>query len=76
MLPGAFLTSLLEPIFYKRKVIGYEVFFGLLGTLATMLNGKYVAKTCERTVSKRWGCSQGQKVLAALVLMASKRFVS
>jgi hypothetical protein len=25
---GAFLTSLLEPIFYKRKVIGYEVFFG------------------------------------------------
>lgn len=27
---GAFLTSLLEPIFYKRKVIGYEVFFGLL----------------------------------------------
>lgn len=27
---GAFLTSLLEPIFYKRKIIGYEVFFGFL----------------------------------------------
>ncbi|GGB72990.1 permease [Flavobacterium suaedae] len=27
---GAFFTSLLEPLFYKRKVIGYEVFFGLL----------------------------------------------
>ncbi len=27
---GAFLTSLLEPIFYKRKVILYEVLFGLL----------------------------------------------
>lgn len=27
---GAFFTSLLEPIFYKRKIIGYEVFFGIL----------------------------------------------
>lgn len=26
---GAFFTSLLEPIFFKRKVIGYEVLFGL-----------------------------------------------
>ena len=34
---GAFLTSLLEPIFYKRKVIGYEVFFGLLVILGLVL---------------------------------------
>jgi drug/metabolite transporter (DMT)-like permease len=27
---GAFFTSLLEPLYYKRKVIGYEVLFGLL----------------------------------------------
>ena len=27
---GAFFTSLLEPFFYKRKIIWYEVFFGLL----------------------------------------------
>ena len=27
---GAFFTSLLEPIFYKRKIIWYEVFFGIL----------------------------------------------
>ncbi len=27
---GAFFTSILEPIFYKRKVIWYEVLFGLL----------------------------------------------
>jgi len=27
---GAFLTSILEPIFYKRKIIGYEVLFGIL----------------------------------------------
>lgn len=27
---GAFFTSIMEPIFYKRKVIWYEVVFGLL----------------------------------------------
>lgn len=27
---GAFFTSLLEPIFYKRKIIAYEVLFGLI----------------------------------------------
>ncbi len=27
---GAFFTSILEPIFYKRKLVGYEVFFGVL----------------------------------------------
>ena len=27
---GAFFASILEPIFFKRKVIGYEVFFGLV----------------------------------------------
>src|SRR5690554_7845571 len=27
---GAFFASLLEPIFYRRKIIFYEVFFGLI----------------------------------------------
>ena len=27
---GAFFTSILEPIFYKRKFVGYEVIFGLI----------------------------------------------
>lgn len=27
---GAFFTSILEPIFYKRKFVGYELIFGLL----------------------------------------------
>ncbi|PKP44086.1 MAG: EamA family transporter [Bacteroidetes bacterium HGW-Bacteroidetes-13] len=27
---GAFFASILEPIFYKRKVIWYEIFFGLM----------------------------------------------
>jgi len=30
MSTGAFFTSILEPIFYKRKLIGYEILFGLL----------------------------------------------
>ncbi|WP_459212970.1 DMT family transporter [Aquimarina rhabdastrellae] len=30
MSTGAFFTSILEPIFYKRKVIGYEILFGLI----------------------------------------------
>lgn len=27
---GAFIASLLEPLFYRRKIVWYEVFFGLL----------------------------------------------
>lgn len=27
---GAFFASLLEPLFYKRKIIGYEVLFGII----------------------------------------------
>lgn len=27
---GAFFTSILEPIFYKRKIIWYEIFFGII----------------------------------------------
>lgn len=33
MSTGAFFTSLLEPLLYRRKIIGYEVFFGLLVVL-------------------------------------------
>lgn len=34
---GAFFTSILEPIFYKRKIIGYEVFFGFIVVCALAL---------------------------------------
>ncbi len=27
---GAFFTSILEPLFYKRKFVGYEIIFGLI----------------------------------------------
>lgn len=30
MATGAFFTALLEPLFYKRKIIGYEVLFGII----------------------------------------------
>lgn len=39
---GAFFTSILEPILYKRKIIGYEIFFGLLAVL-----GLYVIFSVE-----------------------------
>ncbi|MEC7063881.1 MAG: DMT family transporter [Bacteroidota bacterium] len=34
---GAFITSLLEPIFYRRKIILYEVLFGLLIIIGLIL---------------------------------------
>lgn len=34
---GAFFASLIEPIFYKRKIIKYELFFGLIVTLGIFL---------------------------------------
>ncbi len=34
---GAFFTSLLEPLFFKRRVVLYEVFFGLL-----VVSGLYI----------------------------------
>lgn len=43
---GAFFTSILEPIFYKRKVIFYEVLFGLIVIVGLYLifnvQGNYV----------------------------------
>lgn len=34
---GAFFTSILEPIFYKRKIIWYEVFLGILVVFGLVL---------------------------------------
>ena len=27
---GAFFASFIEPLFYKRKIIGYEIIFGVI----------------------------------------------
>lgn len=37
MSTGAFFTSILEPLFYRRKVIGYEIIFGILVILGLYL---------------------------------------
>lgn len=37
MSTGAFFASFLEPIFYRRKIVWYEVFFGLV-----MMSGLYI----------------------------------
>lgn len=34
---GAFFTSLLEPIFYKRKIIWYEVFLGIMVVIGLLI---------------------------------------
>lgn len=34
---GAFFASLIEPFFYKRKIIGYEILFGLIVILGVWL---------------------------------------
>ncbi|WP_299437424.1 DMT family transporter [uncultured Aquimarina sp.] len=39
---GAFFTSILEPIFYKRKLIWYEVVFGLM-----VISGLYIIFNVE-----------------------------
>ena len=44
---GAFMTSFLEPLFYKKKIILYEVFLGLLVVLGTAIIFKTQFKYVE-----------------------------
>ena len=44
---GAFMTSFLEPMFYKKKIILYEVFLGLLVVLGTAIIFKTQFKYME-----------------------------
>ena len=43
---GAFFTSIIEPIFFKKKIIWYEIFFGLIVVLGLSIifnvEGRYV----------------------------------
>ena len=34
---GAFFASLIEPLFYKRKIIGYEIIFGCIVIVGVVL---------------------------------------
>ena len=44
---GAFMTSFLEPLFYKKKIIFYEVFLGFLVVLGTSIIFKTQFKYIE-----------------------------
>jgi len=41
---GAFFTAILEPIWYKRKIIWYEILFGLI-----VISGLYIIFNVETT---------------------------
>lgn len=68
---GAFLTSLLEPIFYKRKVIGYEVLFGLL-----VVVGLVLVLGADATHVKGFLYAGISTVLAVLFTLLNGKFVS
>lgn len=68
---GAFLTSLLEPLFYKRKVIGYEVFFGLL-----VIVGLALVLGAETTHVKGFMYAAISTVLAVLFTLLNGKYVS
>ena len=55
MATGAFFTALLEPIWYARKIIGYELLFGLL-----VIMGLYL-------IFKEEGVNYWQGILYALI---------
>ncbi|MDG1822074.1 MAG: DMT family transporter [Flavobacteriaceae bacterium] len=68
---GAFLTSLLEPIFYKRKIIGYEVLFGLL-----VVVGLSMVLGTDTTHIKGFLYAGVSTVLAVLFTLLNGKYVS
>lgn len=67
---GAFFASLLEPLLYGRKVILYEVFFGLL-----VVVGLYIIFDVESTYSLGIGLALVSAFLSALFSVINGRFV-
>lgn len=68
---GAFLTSILEPIFYKRKIIGYEVLFGVL-----VIVGLVLVMGADFTHLKGFLYAGISTVLAVLFTLLNGKFVS
>ncbi|MCF4102505.1 DMT family transporter [Gillisia sp. M10.2A] len=67
---GAFFTSILEPIFYKRKFVGYEVLFGLV-----VIAGLYIIFNVETDYF--WGILLGllSAFLSAVFTMINGKLV-
>lgn len=67
---GAFFTSLLEPLFYGRKIILYEVFFGLLVIL-----GLYIIFDVEASYTTGIILALVSAFLSALFSVINGKFV-
>ena len=67
---GAFFTSLLEPIFYGKKVVWYEVFFGLL-----VVFGLYIIFNVEGNYLYGMIIALSSAFLSALFAVINSKFV-
>jgi drug/metabolite transporter (DMT)-like permease len=67
---GAFFTSLLEPIFYGKKIVWYEVFFGLL-----VIFGLYIIFNVEGNYFSGMLIALSSAFLSALFAVINSKFV-
>jgi drug/metabolite transporter (DMT)-like permease len=67
---GAFFTSLLEPIFYEKKIVWYEVFFGLL-----VVFGLYIIFNVEGNYFSGMLIALSSAFLSALFAVINSKFV-
>ncbi|WP_167596416.1 DMT family transporter [Leeuwenhoekiella sp. ZYFB001] len=70
MSTGAFFTSILEPIFYKRKLIWYELVFGLL-----VIGGLYLIFEVETRYTEGIIVALISALLAALFTLFNGKYV-
>lgn len=71
MSTGAFFASFLEPIFYRRKVVWYEVFFGLL-----MMSGLYLIFDVETEYTLGILMALASAFLGALFAVINGKFAA
>ncbi|MGO4911615.1 DMT family transporter [Leeuwenhoekiella sp. W20_SRS_FM14] len=70
MSTGAFFTSILEPIFYKRKVIWYEIIFGLF-----VIAGLYLIFEVETRYTEGIIVALVSALLSAIFTLINGKFV-
>ena len=69
MSTGAFFTSFLEPLFYRRKIIWYEVFFGLI-----VVGGLYLIFNVETAYTLGIGLALCASFLGALFSVINGKY--
>ncbi len=70
MSTGAFFTALLEPLLFNRKIIGYEIFFGIL-----VVMGLYLIFKVETNYSYGMGIALLSAFLAAIFAIINGKLV-